>query len=80
MNKFFTENTAIMRLARTIVQGIIGALITCLPDLITGTEVIPGPYKALATAGIMAVLTPAMASVKEAEQEAEQEDTTQGGE
>ena len=60
MNRFFISNELKYRLARTIVQGIIGVLIANL-DLIVGVFHISPGFKALIVALVMAVLSPIMA-------------------
>ena len=60
MNRFFISNELKYRLARTIVQGIIGVLIANL-DLIVGVFHISAGFKALIVALVMAVLSPIMA-------------------
>jgi hypothetical protein len=60
MNRLFISNELKYRLARTIVQGIIGVLIANL-DLIVGVFHISPGFKALIVALVMAVLSPIMA-------------------
>jgi len=60
MDDFLNSNEAKWRLARTIVQGIIGAAIMYLPDLI-GLVDMPPQVAAFGTAVIMAILSPFMA-------------------
>ena len=60
MNRFFISNELKYRLARTIVQGIIGVLIANL-DIIVGVFHISAGFKALIVALVMAVLSPIMA-------------------
>lgn len=60
--KFFTGNELQWRLLRTIVQGIIGAVIANL-DAILGTFTIPAEWKPIIAAGCMAVLSPIMAEL-----------------
>lgn len=57
------SNTAVAKCTRTIFQGIVSALITYIPDLVTGTTVIPTEFKALAVACFMAVLSPIQAQL-----------------
>lgn len=59
---FLRSNSAYYRLLRTILQGIIGAIIANL-DLILGYMVIPHELRPLVTALVMAVLSPVMAAL-----------------
>ena len=60
MNTFLTSNSTGMRLARTIVQGIIGVLIANA-DIIIGQVIFDAPTRALVVALVMAILSPIMA-------------------
>lgn len=60
MNDFLKSNSAGMRLARTIVQGIIGVLIANA-DLFIGYTTIPEPLRPVIVGIVMAVLSPIMA-------------------
>ena len=60
MNKFLTSNAWQYRLARTILQGVIGVIIANI-DLITGQVIFDPAIKALVVALVMAVLSPIMA-------------------
>lgn len=62
-NKFLTTNTAAMRVARTVFQGIIGVIITNLDSLVGLQTWIPTEYKAVTVALIMAILSPIMAEL-----------------
>ena len=62
MGKFLTGNDWKYRLARTIVQGVLGVIIANL-DLITGYIVLDAPTRALVVALVMAVLSPIMAAL-----------------
>lgn len=62
MNHFLTENTPVMRTLRTIVQGLIAVLISCLPQLVAGIPLDPALQSAT-VAAIMAVLAPIMALI-----------------
>lgn len=62
IKKFLSENTSEMKLARTIVQGVIGVLISNI-DLLVGFVSIPPEIKPVITALVMAVLTPVMAEL-----------------
>ena len=62
MNAFLTSNSTGMRLARTIVQGIIGVLIANA-DIIVGAYIFDAPTRALVVALVMAILSPIMAEL-----------------
>lgn len=60
MREFLTSNDAKYRLARTIVQGLIGVLIANL-DLLIGLTPIEPALRPVITGLVMAVLSPIMA-------------------
>ena len=62
LNTFLTSNSLEMRLARTIVQGIIGAIIANL-DLLLGYTMISPELRPFVTALVMAILSPIMATI-----------------
>ena len=62
MNRFLTSNSTGMRLARTIVQGVIGVLIANA-DIIVGAYIFDAPTRALVVALVMAILSPIMAEL-----------------
>lgn len=62
LEKFLYENTTSMRLARTIVQGILSVIFANL-DLITGLFAIDPTIKPLLVALIMAILSPIMSEI-----------------
>ncbi len=62
MNKFLTSNDWKYRLARTIVQGILGVIVANI-DLIVGAAVLDPSQRALVVALVMAVLSPIMATL-----------------
>ena len=64
MNTFLTSNEAKYRLARTIVQGLIGVLIANI-DLLMGYVVIDISLRPLVVAVVMAILSPIMAALGE---------------
>lgn len=71
MNRFLTSNETVWRLARTIVQGILGVLVANI-DVIVGSVVLEPQTRALIVALVMAVLSPIMAEMgKHIPQEAE---------
>lgn len=62
MDKFLKSNDTRYRLLRTIIQGVIGVIVSNL-DIIIGTFSIPVEYKPLITAIVMAVLSPIMSEL-----------------
>lgn len=60
INKFLTSNSVSMRLARTIVQGVIGVAISYV-DVIVGKCVLSPEMRPMVVALVMAVLSPVMA-------------------
>ena len=60
MKEFLTSNEPKYRLARTIVQGIIGVLVANI-DLLLGMTPIPPAIKPVITGLVMAILSPIMA-------------------
>lgn len=62
MNTFLTSNEAKYRLARTILQGIIGIVIANI-DLIMGQVILDPAQRAVVVALVMAVLSPIMAAL-----------------
>ena len=60
MNHFLTSNSPSMRLARTIVQAIIGVLIS-YADVLIGQFVISPELRPVIVALVMAILSPIMA-------------------
>ena len=58
----FNSNETKYRLLRTIIQGVIGVIISNL-DLIIGGFSIPTEYKPLIVALIMAILSPIMSAL-----------------
>lgn len=60
MNDFLQSNRPGMRLARTIVQGIIGVLVANA-DMLIGYTAIPEPMRPVIVGIVMAVLSPIMA-------------------
>ena len=61
-NTFLRSNETKYRLARTILQGVIGVLIANLDLLISGLT-IPPQYKPMIVALVMAVLSPIMSEL-----------------
>ena len=66
MNKFLTSNEAKYRLARTILQGLIGVLVANI-DLIMGQVVLDPTQRAIIVPVVMAVLSPIMAALGESQ-------------
>ena len=62
MNKFLTSNDWKYRLARTIVQGILGVVIANI-DLIVGYCILDPTQRGVVVALVMAVLSPIMAAL-----------------
>lgn len=62
MNAFLTSNSTAMRLARTIVQAILGVIVANA-DIIIGAYVLEPQTRALIVALVMAVLSPVMAEI-----------------
>ena len=62
MNKVLTSNEAKYRLARTILQGIIGVLVANI-DTIMGQVVLDPAQRAIIVPVVMAVLSPIMAAL-----------------
>ena len=69
MKKFLSSNETLYRLLRTIAQGIIGVLIANL-DLLIGQFSFEPSMKPMIVALVMAVLSPVMAMLGEADKEA----------
>ena len=62
MNEFLASNEWYWRLARTIVQGVLGVIIANI-DLIMGWCVLDPSVRGLVVALVMAVLSPTMAAL-----------------
>lgn len=62
MNQFLTSNSAGMRLARTIVQAIIGVIIS-YADVLVGQVVFNAEMRPVIVALVMAILSPIMAAL-----------------
>lgn len=62
MNTFLTSNEAKYRLARTILQGIIGVLVANI-DTIMGQVVLDPAQRAIIVPVVMAILSPIMAAL-----------------
>lgn len=66
--KFFTSNEPLYRLLRTVVQAVIGILIANI-DMFVGLFAIPGEWKPVIVAVIMAILSPIMAEIGKTNEE-----------
>lgn len=66
LTRFLNDNTVGMKLARTIFQGIIGVLIANADAIVGGFAIDPS-FKPMVVAGVMAVLSPCMAMMKQTE-------------
>ena len=62
MEKFLTGNEWQWRLARTIVQGVLGVVVANI-DVLMGAAVLDPAARAIAVAMCMAVLSPVMAEL-----------------
>ena len=62
MNRFLTGNEWNWRLARTIVQGILGVVVANI-DVLVGAAVLDPSARAIVVALCMAVLSPVMAEI-----------------
>lgn len=62
MDKFLNDNSWKWRLARTIVQGVIGVIIANI-DLIMGWCILDPQVRGVVVALVMAVLSPVMAEL-----------------
>ena len=62
MTEFLTSNEWQWRLARTVVQGVLGVFVANV-DLIVGFAVMDPTMRALVVAFVMAVLSPVMAEI-----------------
>ena len=70
MDKFLKSNDARYRCARTIVQGIIGVVIAQMPQVL-GLYQLDPVWSATIVALVMAVLSPIMAVLGEADESGE---------
>jgi len=67
VNEFLTSNKASMRCARTVLQGVIGVVIAQLPAILGNYSLDP-VWTATIVALTMAVLSPVMAALGEADE------------
>ena len=73
MNKFLTDNSALYRTLRTILQGIIGVAIANI-DALVATLNFPEGIRPVIVALCMAILSPIMAEIGRATEKPESED------
>lgn len=66
IDKFLKSNTTGMRLARTILQGFVGVLITSIAVMLGWLQLSP-ELASIITALIMCVLSPVMSLLKESD-------------
>lgn len=62
MSEFLSGNEWWWRLARTVVQGVLGVVVANL-DLLVGATAVAPEWRALVAALVMAVLSPVMAEL-----------------
>ena len=62
MSEFLTSNEWPWRLARTIVQGVLGVIVANV-DMLVGSAVLEPAWRAVVVALVMAVLSPVMAEL-----------------
>ncbi len=62
MSEFLTSNEWPWRLARTIVQGILGVIVANV-DMLVGCAVLEPAWRAVVVALVLAVLSPVMAEL-----------------
>ena len=62
MEKFLTGNERNWRLARTVVQGVLGVVVANI-DVLVGAAVLDPAARAICVALCMAVLSPVMAEI-----------------
>ena len=71
-NKFCSVNTPMMKLLRTIFQGIIGVIVAYLDAIIGHIGLIPDEMRPIIVALIMAILSPIMAALGDKSQQQEE--------
>ena len=62
MKKFLTSNSTKYRLLRTILQGVVGAIVSYI-DVIIGYAAIPDELRPFIVALVMAILSPIMSEL-----------------
>lgn len=63
MNRLLISNSTKYRLLRTVIQGVVGVIISNLDVIITHVPVLPMWSRPIVAALVMAVLSPIMASM-----------------
>ena len=71
LDKFLTDNSTSMRLARTIVSGILSALIVFIPSMVGYINLTP-EVASFVTAALMSVFSPVMSLLRKSETIAEE--------
>lgn len=66
IDRFLSDNSTSMRLARTVFQGVVAALVVFVPAAVGWME-LESEVASLLTAVVMAVLSPVMALLKKSE-------------
>lgn len=79
LDEFLTSEKTEMRLARSVVQGLLSVTIVAVP-LVLGGVIEDATTASLATAAIMCVLSPLMAMMRSGNPEDGTVDATEGGE
>lgn len=78
LDKFLTSEKTEMRLARSVVQGLLSVLIVAVP-LVLGGVIEDATWASIATAAIMCVLSPLMAMMRTGNPEDGTVDATDAG-
>lgn len=78
LDEFLTSEKTEMRLARSVVQGLLSVTIVAVP-LVLGGVIEDATQASLATAAIMCVLSPLMAMMRTGNPEDGTVDATEGG-
>lgn len=78
LDKFLKDESTEMRLARSVVQGLVSVLIVAVP-LALGGVIEDATWASIATAAIMCVLSPLMAMLRTGDPEDGTVDATGGG-
>lgn len=63
LDRFLNDNSTEMRLARSIVQGVLSVLIVAVPLCVSGV-IEDATWASIATAAVMCVLSPLMAMMR----------------
>ena len=77
LDDFLTSEKTEMRLARSVVQGLLSVLIVAVP-LVLGGVIEDATWASIATAAIMCVLSPLMAMMRTGDPEDGTVDATEG--